>query len=127
MANKSKLLDVNEKQQVMYCIPLWLRDEQIKSAIAKIPGRIQPQPERTDSIAIVGYGPSLKTTWKKIKDFKYVITCSGSHKFLIEKGIIPTWHVEVDPRKHKIGLLGPPRVLRPPQRLQRKAVACLRH
>jgi len=104
-----KTLDIKAKQDVRYAIPLWLRNEQIKLAIARCPGRIQPVAEaRTEPIAIIGFGPSLKETWEKIKEFKFVMTCSGSHKFLIEKGIIPTWHVEVDPRDHKIGLLGEP-------------------
>ena len=57
---------------------------------------------------MVCYGPSLAETWEKVKDFKYVITGSGSHKFLTDHGIIPTWHVDVDPRPHKITLMGEP-------------------
>lgn len=97
-----------------YCIPLWLRDEQIKLAIKKVAGRIQPYkgPEgektRPEPIAVVGFGPSLKLTWEKLKDFKYIISCSGAHKFLLERGVIPTWHLEVDPREHKIDLIGKP-------------------
>ena len=34
------------------------------------------------------------------------MSCSGSHKFLREKCITPTWHVELDPRPHKIQLIG---------------------
>lgn len=102
-------LELNAKQNVKYAIPIWLRNEQIKKAIARCSGRIQPvETSRTEPIAIVGYGPSLKHTWEKIKEFKFVMTCSGSHKFLIERGIIPNWHVEVDPREHKVGLLGLP-------------------
>ena len=63
---------------------------------------------RSEPIAIVCFGPSLADTWEQIRDFKYVMTCSGSHKFLLERGIVPTWHVEVDPRPHKIDLLGEP-------------------
>jgi hypothetical protein len=50
----------------------------------------------------------LHQTWEQIREFKYVMSCSGAHKFLVEHGIVPTWHVEVDPRKHKVGLLGEP-------------------
>jgi uncharacterized Rossmann fold enzyme len=104
-----KYLDSTKKQEVKYCIPLWLRDEQIKLAIARIKNRIEPNYEkRNEPIAIVCFGPSLNETWEKIKNFKYIISCSGSHKFLIEKGIIPTWHVEVDPRPHKTKLIGTP-------------------
>ena len=102
-------LDASKKQEVSYCIPLWLRDEQIKLATERVKARIQPHYDlRTDPCAVVCYGPSLNDTWEKVKDFKYIFSCSGSHKFLLEKGIVPTWHVEVDPRAHKVELLGPP-------------------
>lgn len=104
-----KKLNVFDKHKVQYCIPLWLRDEQIKLSIARIPGRIVAHHDiRPEPIAIVCFGPSLNDTWEKIKDFKYVMSCSGSHKFLVERGIIPTWHLEVDPRPHKVKLIGPP-------------------
>lgn len=106
---KTGKLNVNEKQGVKYAVPIWQRDRQIQYAISKIKERVQPSEDRIeDPIAIVGYGPSLKYTWEKIKDFKHIITCSGAHKFLIDKGIIPTYHVEVDPRDHKVKLLGEP-------------------
>lgn len=102
-------LDANQKQEVKYCIPTWLRDEQIKHSIATVPGRIQPHYDRRpESIAVVGFGPSLQETWEGVHQFPYVISCSGAHKFLIERGIVPTYHAEVDPRAHKVGLLGPP-------------------
>ena len=103
-------LDLTQKQEVSYCVPIWLRDEQIKQAIARPEcGRLEPHQElRTDPCAIVCFGPSLNETWEKVRDFKYIFSCSGSHKFLLERGIVPTWHVEVDPRQHKVALLGPP-------------------
>lgn len=103
------ILDVNTKYEVKYCIDLWLRDEQIKLAIARTDKRIAYQDVlRPEPAAVVCFGPSLNDTWEKIKDFKYIFSCSGSHKFLIERGIIPTWHLEVDPRAHKVKLIGPP-------------------
>lgn len=103
-----KVLDWTQPQGVQYCVPLWLRDEQIKQAIVRVPGRIQPQPERSEPVAVVCFGPSLQHTWEQVKAFKYVISCSGSHQFLLERGIVPTWHIEVDPRPHKVTLIGPP-------------------
>jgi hypothetical protein len=104
-----KTLDVATKHKTEYCIPLWLRDEQVKLACElKLP-RLQPQKgTRDEPIAIVCFGPSLQDTWEELRGFKQIVTCSGSHKFLLERGIVPTYHVEVDPRKHKIELLGPP-------------------
>lgn len=105
------VLDMKEKDETSYCIPVWLRDLQIKDAIARSIPRIEPWPEgrlRDESIAVVGFGPSLNQTWEQIRDFKHIITCSGAHKFLIDRGIVPTQHCEVDPRAHKVQLIGEP-------------------
>ena len=105
----TKVLDITKAQEVSYCVPLWLRDEQIKQAVKRVKGRIEPHYEpRPEPVAVVGFGPSLADTWEQIRDFRYVISCSGSHRFLVERGIIPTWHIEVDPRPHKVELIGPP-------------------
>jgi uncharacterized Rossmann fold enzyme len=102
-------LDLNQKQEVKYCIPHWLRDEQIRANSARITARISGTPEpRPEPVAVVGYGPSLNDTWEQIKGYEHVITCSGAHKFLVDRGIKPTHHVEVDPREHKVTLIGQP-------------------
>ena len=104
-----RTLDPNAKQEVQYCISLWIRDLQIKANTARIKGRIEAhQEKRPDPIAVVCFGPSLNDTWEQIRGFKYIITCSGAHKFLIERGVIPTMHSDVDPRAHKVLLMGPP-------------------
>jgi hypothetical protein len=103
-----KEIDLTQKQPVQYCIPLWLRDEQIQQNIKTVKARIEPKDRTDEPVAVVCFGPSLNQTWEKVKEFKTVISCSGSHKFLVERGIIPTYHVEVDPRDHKIGLIGEP-------------------
>jgi len=103
-----KIIDAEkEKLDVKYCVPNWLRDSQIKMSCMRFPNRIQYQKQhRTEPIALVCFGPSLNQTWEKIKDFKYVMSCSGAHKYLMDRGIIPTWDCEVDPRPHKIKLIG---------------------
>ena len=63
-----------------------------------------------EPIAIVAYGPSLADAWQEIRNYKHIITCSGAHRFLIERGIIPDYHVESDPRPHKVAMLGEPSV-----------------
>jgi len=103
-----KTVSFDQKLEVSYAIPLWLRDEQMRQNIARPIPRVQPEEGRTDSIAVVCFGPSLKETWGQVKGFRYVLSCSGSHKFLVERGIVPTWHIEVDPRPHKVELIGPP-------------------
>lgn len=104
-----RTLDVNEKQKVQYAVPLWLRDEQIAVNMARTKERLQACADRpSERIAVVCFGPSLTDTWEKIREFQYIITCSGAHRFLIDRGIVPTWHLDVDPRKHKLDILGPP-------------------
>lgn len=108
MTPEQKKLDHTQKQNVKYCIPLWLRDEQMALNIQRVPGRVEPREPIHETVAVVCFGPSLKDTWEKIKEYKTIISCSGSHKFLLDRGIVPTYHIEVDPREHKIGLMGAP-------------------
>lgn len=107
MSEVKKVNVEKDELKVDYCIPTWLRDEQIKLSVERFKGRILPyEGLRNEPIAVVCFGPSLNDTWEEIKKFKYVISCSGSHKFLMDRGITPTYHVEVDPRAHKIQLIG---------------------
>ena len=62
--SEPKVIGLDEKLNVEYVIPIWLRDEQIKLACARPIGRLQPQPRREESIAVVGFGPSLQETWE---------------------------------------------------------------
>lgn len=57
------------------------------------------------SISICGYGPSLGDTLDDLK--RVVLTTSGAHDFLIARGVVPTYHVETDPRIHKAWMLTP--------------------
>ena len=104
---KKKVDALEAKLEVTYCIPEWLRDEQVKMSCARFPGRIQIAKEfQTEPVALVCFGTSLNKSWEHLKEFKNIMTCSGSHKFLRDRGLTPTWHVEVDPRDHKIKLVG---------------------
>lgn len=105
-----KQISITDKFKVDYMIPIWLRDEQIRQNIQTLKERIQPVQElRNEPIAVVGYGPSLRTDWEKIREFKWIITCSGAHPFLIERGIIPNFHVAVDPLPgNTVRLIGKP-------------------
>lgn len=58
------------------------------------------------SISIACYGPSLKDTWRDIE--RPIISVSGALHFLSERGIVPDYHVDVDPRAHKVKHLQPP-------------------
>lgn len=64
--------------------------------------RLMPEPKKGIACAVVGFGPSLQATWHELKQFRAIISTSKAHDFLIERGIIPTYHVDCDPRPHKV-------------------------
>lgn len=59
-------------------------------------------------LQVVCYGPSLKDTWKDLDPALPIMTVSGALKFLEERGITPTWHVQMDPRKEQPRFIDPP-------------------
>lgn len=73
--------------------------EHIRIAVAQGYPSIQLEPLKDGWIDIVGYGPSLKRTWDQVRN--PCITVSGAHDFLIERGVVPTYHAECDGRSHK--------------------------
>lgn len=104
-----KKLNIVDPLKVSYCIDTALRDQQILINIRKVKDRVEPAIELiTEPIALVAFAPSLNETWEQLKGYKNIMTCSGAHKFLIERGVIPKYHVDLDPRPHKIQLLGTP-------------------
>jgi hypothetical protein len=63
-------------------------------------------PRHDGRVCVAGFGPSLRETWIDIYRERRafgatVVSTSGAHDFLIEKGIVPDIHLEVDPRQHK--------------------------
>lgn len=82
------------------------RWDQAKLAMARYTKRTPVSPPHDRLAVLACYGPSLVDT---IEDLRLeaqapdadVISVSGSHDFLIERGIIPKFHVECDPRPHK--------------------------
>jgi hypothetical protein len=63
-------------------------------------------PRHDGRVCVVGFGPSLQQTWQSILVEKRafgakVVSVSGAHDFLISRGIVPDYHIEVDPREHK--------------------------
>jgi len=63
---------------------------------------------RDGTLAVVGYGPSLTRTWEELRDYRTIWTVSGAHDFLLARGIVPTYHTDVDWRPHKAGILDQP-------------------
>lgn len=79
--------------------------ENIKKVSSRIFGLSPKKP--AGHIILCAYGPSLTKTWESIEQEKNVflnskvVSVSGAHDFLIERGIVPDYHIEVDPREHK--------------------------
>ena len=68
--------------------------------------RLQAVPiDEHKSISIACYGPSLADTWQDIQ--RPIISVSGALHFLAERGIVPDYHVDVDPRAEKAKQLTP--------------------
>jgi len=66
-------------------------------------------PPSTDlgAISIICYGPSLLETWQDINrtDYLPMMTVSGAHDFLMERGLTPSFHVHLDPRPYELEML----------------------
>lgn len=103
------------------------RHDQMQTAVdLRLPFLEKATKPRKDAVCIVGYGPSLLQTWPKVKLFQKffrrpVITVSGAHDFLISRGVIPDYHVEIDPRPHK------PKMLTQPQETTKYLMASVCH
>ena len=102
------ILDWQERYEVSTAGSPRCRIEHLRHAIRRVPKRFELGTRQPGPIAVVGFGPSLLDTWSEIKGFSHVLTVSGAHRFLIERGIIPTWHSEVDTRPHKVEAMGAP-------------------
>lgn len=56
---------------------------------------------RDKRVAIVGYGPSLADSCIVPGEFDAVWTVSKAHDYLVQRGIVPTYHTDTDYRAHK--------------------------
>ena len=52
------------------------------------------------SITIACYGPSLQDTYQTMK--RPIMSMSGATKWLVERGITPDYHIDMDPRPNKV-------------------------
>jgi uncharacterized Rossmann fold enzyme len=89
-----------------------LRGEQMGIALAVAKNRgwkqMKRKPMGKGKMSIVCYGPSLKHTWRNIDRSNPILSVSGAHDFLIERGIVPDYHMDCDPRVHKSNMLTKP-------------------
>jgi hypothetical protein len=77
-------------------VPHKIRNRYMAECAKRMIPRLYPLPKREDRLSIVCYGPSLKDTWEEIK--RPMLTTSGAHNFLVERGVEPDFHVDCDPR-----------------------------
>jgi len=75
--------------------------DNVASAFARNPPRmwdIDGFGKGTGPAALVCGGPSLRDTMQELREFKgTVFSCGSVHDYLIENGIVPHYHVQVDP------------------------------
>lgn len=114
LADLSKVPVESLKIETHYCISEEQRLEHVRLAVVRGLPTIEPYDvegikTRGEPIAIACYGPSLRDTIEEIRKFRHVMSMSGSHDVLLEHGIRPTWHVECDPRPHKLAFYQRPR------------------
>jgi hypothetical protein len=85
-----------------------IRENRAINVNAGLPPMDRDRELKGEPIAIVGYGPSLNKTWERLREFKTIWTVSKAHDFLVERGIIPTYHLDLDPRVHKAEFMSKP-------------------
>lgn len=79
-----------------------MRIQNVQACFERNLPQMQQVPIHQRTMALVCYGPTIKETWRLLpQSGEDVFTVSGAHDFLIERGIIPTGHIECDPRPHK--------------------------
>lgn len=89
---------------VPHVVRNWQMQQALEQRLEHLQRRCSP---KESPLSIVGYGPSILETWK---DISYpVMSLSGAHDFLIERGVVPDWHADCDPRQHKASFVRYPR------------------
>jgi len=83
-----------------------IRHAQMAEALKTGYPRLEALPiDNYAAISIACYGPSLADTWQDMRH--PIISVSGALHFLAERGVIPDFHVDCDPRPHKMKHLQP--------------------
>lgn len=82
------------------------RHAQMRVNLARGLPLIEKVPAHDKRLDVCGFAPSIRQTWKEVQGD--ALTISGAHGLLIENGIIPKYHLEVDPRDDKTPYITPP-------------------
>ncbi len=75
------------------------REHHMAHAVALGLPHLKREKPKSGVLTIACYGPSLAFTWTQAK--RPLLTVSGAHDFMIDGGIVPDFHVDIDPREHK--------------------------
>lgn len=89
------------QHETNYAATMEEHDANVRAAIALGYPSLERGTTTSEPIAVACSGPSLKSTLRELKRFDKILSCSGAHQFLLDHGIVPTWHMEGDPRVHK--------------------------
>ncbi len=76
-----------------------IRRSQMKHTLSLDLPRMRREKPKAGVLTVACYGPSLAHTWTKVN--RPLMTVSGAHDFMISGGIVPDFHVDIDPREHK--------------------------
>ncbi len=82
-------------------VPVPERNQQTLHALALGYPRLDQRPiDEHASMSIACYGPSLRDTWQQLT--RPILSMSGATKWLVERGIVPDFHCDMDPRANKV-------------------------
>lgn len=90
------------------------RFEQVRQNVKITDRRLKFEPPHNRVAIVMCYGPSLEDTWQsallELQEIGNadIVSVSGAHDYLLERGVVPRFHIECDPRKHKSGMLTTP-------------------
>lgn len=79
------------------------RYDHMRAAIQRALPRLDRSRNAKGCLQIAAYGPSLIDTWTELDGAKGpIMSMSGTTKFLVERGITPDYHIDMDPRANKV-------------------------
>lgn len=79
----------------------------LEVATARGWGRIQAVPiDERKTLHVACYGPSLQDTWRELG--RPILAVGGATRWLAERGVVPDYHADMDPRPHKVQCITPP-------------------
>lgn len=88
-------------------VDIYKREAQMALALQYGYPRLQRQPiDDQKTLTLACYGPSLADTYQTMT--RPILSMSGATRWLADRGIVPDYHIDMDPRPHKVHFLDPP-------------------